>query len=454
MNILIVGLGEVGSHLAKVLSHEGHRVSVLDADARKLAQAAETLDVKAVRGDGARPEFLDRADAASADLLLAVSNNDNVNMLACLFGKRMGAKKTVLRVKDLASIRRFRTFFRKNLLYDLVLSLEDLAAEEIVKTIRQNQAVGVENFAEGKIQLRRFRLSEESALIGIPVKDLKIPAGVLITAIDRDHEMIIPGGEDVLQAGDELFALGKPKAVASLEKRTGVRTTYLRSVLMYGATGVVAHVCRGLQRLRVQARVIVESRHDAERLSTELEDAVILHGTGTDLALLREERAGEVDAFLGISVDDEKNLMSCQLARSLGVSRTVALVHKSDYVTIYEQLGVDVAISPRLLCANRILSFVRGGSISTIAIFEEGKAEILEVEVKSGSKLCGRTLAKAGIPRGCVVGAIAREDGEILIPSGDDELRAGDSVVLFVLRAVVDRVTDLFGGKRTKEETA
>ncbi|MEM7200346.1 MAG: Trk system potassium transporter TrkA [Planctomycetota bacterium] len=445
MNVLIVGLGEVGSHLAKVLSQEGKAVTVLDFDSLRLKSVADNLDVNAVKGDGSRLECLERADASSADLLLAVSNDDRVNMLTCLFGRRMGAKKTVLRVKDMTSIRRFRTFYRKNLQYDLLLSLEDLAADEIVKTIRQNQAVGVETFAEGKIQLRRLRLTEESSMLGIPVKELKIPDGVLIAAIDRDHEIIIPGGDDVLASGDEMFVLGEPKAMATLEKKTGVRPTYLHDVLLYGASGTTAHVSNLLARLRVQTRILVEDREEAERLSAELDGATVLHGQGTDLSLLQEERVGEADAFLGLSHDDEKNLMACQLARSLGVARTVALVQKSDYVSIYEKIGIDVAVSPRLLCANRILSFIRAGSVSSIASFEEGKAEVLEVEVRPGSKLVGRTLAKAGFPRGCVVGAIARESGDILIPRGEDVVQAGDSLVLFALRAVLDKALNLAG---------
>ena len=448
MNIMIVGLGEVGSHLAKILSTEGHSVTVIDSDVHKLHRVSEALDVHAIRGDGSQPDVLDKADAASADLLLAVSNDDNVNKLTCLFAKRMGTKKAVIRVKDLTSLRKYRTFFRKNLQYDLVLSLEDLAAEEIVKTIRQNQAVAVETFAEGKVQLRRLRLNEESSLLGVPVKDLKIPTGVLITAIDRDHEVVIPGGSDILQVNDEVFALGNPKSIASLEKKTGVRSTYLRRVVMFGATAIVRHVCEALHRLRAETRVIVEDRADAERLSASLKGAVVLHGNATDLALLQEEGVADADAFLGLSEEDEKNLMSCQLARSLDVKRTVALVQKPDYVSIYQRLGIDVAVSPRLLCANRILSFVRGGSVSTIATIEDGKAEVLEVEIKPGSKLVGRSLAKAGFPRGCVVGAIAREGGEIVIPRGEDKIEALDNLVLFVMSDVIDKVFDLAGVAR------
>ena len=438
-------MGEVGSHLAKVLSTEGHEITVIDASRSRLRRVSDSIDVKSVFGDGSRPEILDRAGADSADLLLAVSNDDNVNMLACLFGKRIGARKTVLRVKDMAPFHRFRTFFRKNLLFDQILSLEDLAAEEIVKTIRQNQAVGVENFADGKVQMRRLRLPEDSNLVGVPLKDLKIPSGMLITAIDRDHEVVIPGGDDMCQAGDEIFVLGEPKAIQGFEKKTGIRSTYLRSVVMTGATSVVVQVCKALDRLHVASRVIVPEREDAESLATLLDNTLVLHGEGTDLDLLKEEHVGDADAFLGLSPHDETNLMSCQLASSLGVKRTVALVHKPDYVSLYQQLGIDVSISPRLLCSSRILSFVRSGSVSTIATIEEGKAEVLELEVAASSRLVGKTFKNAKFPRGCVIGAIAREDGSIVIPRGDDEIRAGDNLVVFVMNEVVEKVMTMVG---------
>ncbi len=447
-NILIVGLGEVGSHLAKVLSTEGHAVTVVDADRRRLRKVADALDVQAVHGDGSRPEVLDKADADDCDLLLAVSNDDNVNMLSCLFAKRIGTKKSVMRVKDMAPFHRFRTFFRKNLMFDQMLSLEDLAAEEIVKTIRQNQAVGVENFVEGKVQLRRLRLSEESQLLGKPIKELKLPTGMSITAIDRNHDVIIPDGNDICEANDEVFVLGFPKAIATFEKLTGVRSTYLRNVVMFGGSNIVVLVCKALSRLRVDTRVIVPNLKDAEAVAAKLDGPVLLHGDGTDLDLLKEERVGEADAFLGLSDQDEINLMSCQLARSLGVKRTVALVQKPDYVSIYHQLGIDVAISPRTICADRILAFVRSSSVSRIASIEEGKAEVIELEVPKGSKLIGKKMKDISFGRGCFVGAIARESGEVMIPRGDDELMPLDSLVIFALSEVIDRVSTLVGVSR------
>lgn len=445
MNILIVGLGEVGTYLAKILSGEGHYVTVVDTDLHRLKRVAEVLDVQAVHGDGSRPDVLDKADAPAMDLVLAVSNDDKVNMLTCLFGKRMGARKTVLRLYDTAAYRKSKTFFRKNLLYDLLLSLDDLAAEEIVKNVSVGQAIGIENFAEGRVQMRRLKLSAESTLVGSALKDLKIPAGMLITAIDRDHEVIIPGGADVIAAGDEIFVLGEPRAIAAFEKKTGLRSAFVRRVVVYGSTGVSVKVCQTLARRNVDVRVIVEDRQEAERLSESLEGVMVLHGDATDLGLLREEHVGDADAFVAVSDRDERNLITCQLARTLQVGRTVAMVHKPDYVALYQRLGVDVSVSPRLLCANRILAFVRSRSISTIATIEEGKAEVLEIEVQPGSRLSGRRLREAGLPRGCVVGAITREDGQLVIPGGEDVIQDHDDLVLFALHEVVDQIMDLAG---------
>jgi trk system potassium uptake protein TrkA len=445
MNILIVGLGEVGSYLAKVLSTEGHSITVIDPDLPRMRRVADLLDVQAVHGDGSRPDVLDRADAHQMDLVLAVSNDDKVNMLTCLFGKRMGAKKTVLRLRDTSAFRRSKTFFRRNLQHDLLLSLDDLAAEEIVKTVRQSRGLAVENFAEGKVQMRRFVLAEGGPFTGQLLKDLKLPAGMLITAIDRERQVLVPGGDDDLRAGDEIFVLGEPKPLSTFEKKIGGRQQVTRNVVVYGAGGVAVQVCQALQREHVTVRVLVEDRGEAERLSEVLKGVVVLHADPTDLNFLQEEHVGEADAFLGISNEDERNLMSCQLSRSLGVKRTVALVQKPDYVSLYQQLGIDVAVSPRLLCANRILAFVRSRSISTIATIEEGQAEVLELEVQPGSKLIGKQLKAAGFPRGCVVAAISREDGSVLIPRGDTELAAHDQLVIFVLNAVVDKVLDLVG---------
>ena len=448
MNILIVGLGEVGTHLARALSAQKHRVTVIDPDLARLERirSDKDADCTTVRGDGSRPDVLDRADAADADLLLAVSNDDNANMLSCLFGKRIGAKQTVLRVKDMTPFQAFRTFFRKNLEFDYVLSLEELAATEIVKTIRQNKAVGVENFAEGKIQLRRLRLDASSSMVGQKVRDMKSPDGMLVAAIDRAHEVIIPSGDDMFLEGDEVLAIGEPKSIQAFESRAGMKATILRNIAMFGSTGVVRQV---YERLKAHPsvkmmKIIAADEEEADQMAewVRTKNAGVILGDATDQKMLKEE-VGGYDVFLGLSDVDEMNLMTCQLARKIGIERTVALVHKRDYVAIYQELGVTSAVSPRLLCADAIVSFVRKGSISTIATIEEGKAEVIEIEIQRGSRLVGRRVSELGLPRGVMIGAIAREDGHVVVPRGDTEIRALDNLVIFVLTDVMPKLMDL-----------
>ena len=446
MNILIVGLGEVGSYLAKVLSTEGHAVTVVDPNIDRIRRVADLLDVQVVQGDGSRPDVLDKADAPAADLVLAVSNDDRVNMLTSLFGKRMGAKQAVLRLRDTSSLQRMRTFFKRNLQFDLLLTLDDLAAEEVLKHVREKQALAVESYSEGRIQLHRLKAKAGSDLIGHTLKSLDIPKGMLVAAIDRQHDVIIPSGDDRILADDEVFLLGEPRIVGAFEKRHGMESTYFRNVIVYGCdNGVTVKVCEALHRNQIKVRLIVEDREEAEHLCEVLHGVVVLHADATDVNFLGEEHASDADAYLGLSDRDERNLMSCQLAHTLGVRRTVALVQKPDYVALYQQLGIDVAVSPRLLCANRILAFVRSRSISTIASIEEGKAEVLEVEVSPGCKLDGRKLKEAGLPKGCIIGAITREDGAIVYPTGEDEILAGDHLVVFALAKVIDKVLTLAG---------
>ena len=224
MNILIVGLGEVGYHIAKVLSEAKHSVTAVDPDVAKIKRVGEVLDVQTLVGDGTLPRVLDEADASSMDLVLAVTNSDRSNMLTCLLARRMGAESAIVRVRDLEDYRNYRTLLRKNILFDEILSLEDLAAEEIAKIVRRNQAVALENFLEGQVTLRVLRLKEKSPMLGQPLKDIKLPGNVLVVATRRDGTTSIPDGAHEFQEDDEVYALGKPSTVEEFEAFDAARS--------------------------------------------------------------------------------------------------------------------------------------------------------------------------------------------------------------------------------------
>ncbi|MCP3917267.1 MAG: Trk system potassium transporter TrkA [bacterium] len=444
MNIVIVGAGEVGQHLAGMLSREEHAVSVVDPDPAKARRMTESLDVQALVGDGTRADVLTQAGASKADLVVAVSDDDRVNMLASVISKRLGAQRVILRLKDTARLAGYRYFYKSVLGFDVVLSTEDLAAEEILSTVRERHALEVETFADGRVQLRRLRMREESELTSEPIQSLRIPAGVLIVAVSRKDDFFVPSGEDELRVGDQIYTIGKAADLDAFERMAGEKSVWDRSVVIMGAGGIGREIAKKLSGTPgVSIRLIERDAPRAKALASEVPgEVMILVGDATDLDLLLEERIGDANVFIATTDDDENNMVACQLARSLGVERTVAMVNKASYRQIYDLLGIDQAISPRILCANSILRFVRSGSPSAISVIGDGKAEVLELR----ADLKGSVKIKAlELPRGAVIGALVRGDS-VKIPTGDSTVESGDQVIVFTLPENLEQVERIFRG--------
>ncbi|MFQ5506808.1 MAG: Trk system potassium transporter TrkA [Planctomycetota bacterium] len=450
MHILIVGMGEVGFHLAKVLSAEKHSVTVVDPDPTKIKRVSEALDVQVFCGDASLPGVLDGVDAASQDLVLCVSSSDRVNMLTCLIAKRMGATSTIVRVRDPEPYRNYRTFLRKNLGFADMLSLEDLAAQEISKIVRRNQAVAVENFLDGQVTLRVIPVKAESPLLANPLKDQKLPGNLLVVAVRREGKTLIPDGNQEFLVDDEVYVLGFPSSVEEFERNVGMGRGRTRNVVILGTSGVAFQAARSLLRLGVKLRMLSDDREACELFADKLDDVTVLHVDGNDLDVFKEEHIGKADAFVGASKDDERNLLACLVARELGCKRTIALVSRPDYTEIYKVVGIDRAVSPRLLCSDAIVAQVQAGRLQFLAAFEEGAAKVCAAKITKNSLLAGQALWQAGFPKGCVVGAIQRtmNGGEkVVIPRGDLELAEGDNLIMFLLPSVEPAVYELLEAK-------
>lgn len=445
MNIVIVGAGEVGHHLADILSREEHSVSVVDPDPSKARRMMESLDVQALVGDGTRADVLTQAGASKADLVVAVTDDDHVNMIACVLARGLGAKRRILRLRETSHLEGYRYFYKRTLGFDVVLSTQELAAEEILSTVREAHALEVESFADGRVQLRRLLLREESELTTEPILSLRLPAGVLIAAVSRDDRFFVPSGEDHLLVGDQIYLIGEGRDCDAFERLAGEKTSWQRSVVIMGAGGIGRQIVRALRvSTGVSVRVIERDSARARSLAaTASGDTMVLEGDATDLDLLLEERIGEANVFIATTDDDEDNMVACQLARSLGVERTIAMVNKASYRQIYDLLGIDQAISPRILCANSILRFVRSGSPRAIAVIGDGKAEVLELTAgfRDGKRIRGLDL-----PKGTVVGAVVRGDS-VRIPTGETVIEPGDQVIVFTLPENLERVERLFDVK-------
>ncbi|HIG12710.1 MAG: Trk system potassium transporter TrkA [bacterium] len=448
MDITVVGAGEVGFHLARILSREDHRVSVVDADPVRSRSIMESLDVQVILGDATSADVLTRAGVPKTDLLVVVTDDDKANLLTCVLARALGARRIILRLHDLERLEDYRYFYKQAIGFDVVLSTEEFAAEEVVSTVREHHALEVESFVGGRIQLRRYRVDDDSQLLGGTLAELDLPSGVLIGGVSHKKTFVIPTGEDRIEPGSQIYVIGKSYALDAFERMNGAPTIHRRSVVLLGAGGLSRSIVHRLKNVEgVSLRVIERDHVRAKTFAAEFSsDVMVIDGDVADLEMLTEERVGEAHTFIAASGDDEQNLVACHLLKALGVERTIALVNKSSYRYIFDMLGVDHAISPRITCANRILRFVRADSVYSVAVLGEGRAEVLEIEVKLSGKKTSAKIKSLGLPPGTVIGGHVRDD-EVEVPDGETLITSGDHVIVFCLPENVKKVLSIFNAE-------
>lgn len=450
MEIVIVGAGEVGQYLADILTRENHRVSVVDPDPQKIARLQETLDVHALLGDGTRPDVLAAAGAGRCDLFVAVTNNDQVNMIAALMGKNLGGRRVIVRLRDTSRLDGYHWFHKRALGYDVLLSTDDLATEEILGTVREHHALEVESFANGRVQLRRLRIRQASELTSDVLANLELPGGLLVAAISRREQFFVATGTDRLEVDDQVYVIGRATDLDQLETLSGAPRLGRRSVMIMGGGRIGMRLAEALGTMPgVSVRILERDPVRAKEIAGNIAGHVmVLVGDATDIELLNEERISEVNTFIATSADDEDNIIACHLASTLGAGRTIAILDKAAYRKVFDSLHIDKAISPRLLCAKRILRFVRAESVSTIAVIAEGRAEVLEIEARFPTGRPDRKVKNLGLPRGVIIGAVVHGE-DVIVPRGDTIVRHGDRLILFTLPSNIDELNRLLGHTRS-----
>jgi len=443
MQIVIIGMGEVGKHLATMLSEENHDVIIIDSDPEVLDNAEDRIDVRAIKGNGASFRVLREAEVNNADLVAAVTNSDETNIVASLQAKELGAQKVIARVDSHDYLPGWHGAYHGILGIDLVISTRILAAIQINKLVRSLGAVSVENFADDRVQMVQLPIKKKS-ICNIALKDLETPNGLLVAAILRDDKLIIPSGLDYILPDDEAFIIGKTDKINEAEEYFGERTPEpARSVVILGGGEIGLAVARSLENQNTSVKIIEWNPVVCEYLAEKLSEAVIINGDGTNLELLQEEKIGEADVFVAASKRDEVNLMAGLVAQNLGVKKTIALAHRPDYVSMYEHLGIAATISPRRFAANQIMKYVLAGRVVSASEIADGKGEILEFIAPRKSKIIQNNLKNTSLPKGAVVGAIAGRRG-IIVPTGDDRVEPGDSVIIFSTPDIRSKIESLF----------
>lgn len=442
MYIVIIGLGEVGRHLLRVLEEEGHDIVAVDASSEAVRYVEDHHDVMTLQGYGASEATLEQAGAQRSDLVVAVTDHDEVNLIAALMGRQLGAKKTIARIQG-NEWARTRQGVRYGLLgVDVTINPSVLVAQELVKVARSHGAVEVIDLAQDRIELVQVQMTEASRFLHRPLSSLPLPKDTLIAAIVRDGELFVPGGADVVLPEDRIYLLGRPSDIHDAEDLFTTKREARRACIAGGGvTGEM--VARSLAEEGAHVMIIESSRERAEQLSGSLEKVTVLHGDATDTRLLEEEEVGTYDLFAAVTSDDELNLMAALLAQRMGAARTAAIVHRPDYMSIYRQLGIDIVVSPRSVASDHILRYCRRTELKSLTALQHGQAEVLEMTAGKGCRAVGTPLKQLNLPRGALIGAIVHRD-QVIVPRGENVVQAEDTVIVLTTAAARATVERLF----------
>jgi trk/ktr system potassium uptake protein len=445
LKIVIVGAGSVGFDLAKSISRREHDVILVEKDPETASAVAENLDCSLVVGSGVNPEILGKIGMRDCDLFTAVTNRDEINIIACQTAHALGAKVKVARVRQ-------EEFYQDHRLVlegiDLAINPDHEAAHAIRKLLFQTEATEVHEFAGGKVRVVGARVEAGSSVDGKSLAQLHGKLGehiALVITIVRGEETLIPKGDTIIQAGDLVFLAG-PRSIVNkslIHFRPSDRK--LSKVMILGANAMGRELARDLVAAGVKVKIIDRNEEKCRRASQQLRGAMVLHGEGTDADLLESEGVADMDGFVSVSMDEETNAMACLLAHYHGAKKTVCLVDRPDYIPLLPLLGVDSAVSPRLSTSAWISRFVERGAVISSESLGYSGSQILQIRVQAGSSFLGKPLSDVDFPEQAVIGAVLKR-GRVLTPRGNTVLAVGDEVVVFALSDGVQTVEKFFSG--------
>ena len=442
VRVIIVGGGEVGFNTALMLSREQHDVVLIEQNEALVERATEQLDVLTIQGNGASPRLLTEAEVNQSDLLIATTNSDEVNIIACLAAKAQRVPRTVARLHNADYYDPHEPLARDMFKIDFVIHTEQMAAEEIREDLLVPGAINVETFAEDRIEVAEVILGADSPAVGLAVREIEVPEQSLIVGIVRNGEALIPRGDTVLNARDHVFLIGERRHVGRVVGAFTTDTAPVREVMIFGGGRIGLRLALALEQVGISVKVIEQDEARARYVASQLRKGLVLHEDGTSQDLLLQEGIDRMDAFVAATGDDRANLLAAMYARRLGARQTIAGISRGEFAPLADALGVDITVSPRLLAAGAILRFVREGEVVAVTLLESG-AEMMELKVPRGCRIAGRALSEVGFPEGAIVGAILRK-GEVIIPSGREAMRPGDDAVVFTLQEAVSKVGRLF----------
>jgi len=440
MYVIVVGGGLTGYNIAKLLVEDGIGVVVIEKDLTRCQEISKKIDALVIQGNGSNPKVLIEAGVKDADLLVAVTSSSEVNLISCITAKNLGVRKTVARIAieytftgdiDLAKVG-----------VDYAFSPGTIIAYDVERILELPSALAIQALADGKVTMAEFRVGEGSKYAGKALKDKIFPEGTIIGAIIKEEETIIPTGGYVFEEGDKAFILGKPKVGEKvIEKCSDCQR--VRKVMIMGASNTAVQLAKMLER-GMSVKLIDSDAERCEEISKILHKTLVTKGDILDLALLKDEGIGDVDAFVSLTRHDQLNLFSCLLAKYLGAPKTVARVENLELLKFFEDMGVDVAISPKVSAAENVMRFIRMGGLKSLIRLPNGEAEIIELTPSKNSKILGKSLKSISLPEDILFLIIVREDN-LIIPTGNDFVKEDDKVIISAKIDKIKKIKELFG---------
>jgi trk system potassium uptake protein TrkA len=447
VHVIVIGAGEVGSYVAELLTRHGNNVAVVETDRARLRDIDESLDVLVVEGSGTNPLVLQTAGLAKADLLVAVTSNDEVNLISALLARQAGVETTVVRIEAEALRGREAAELRHAIGANLVIDPDAETAKDILDLLAAPGATETATFANGEVIVVGTTLHADAPLAGVTLSELgeqyEPDWDFMVTALTRGGDTLIPRANERLQVDDHIWVLAKRSARGEVLRLLGLRRDTHRRVLLLGGGRTAELVARELSTRSGEVTVIEGNPERARELAEKLDHVLVINGDITDAELLAAEEAGTYDAVVALTGKDDANILACLFAKSLGALNTIAVLHRLSLRELLEDVGIDAALSPRTASANGVLRFVRGG-VAAVATFLAADFEVLELEVAENSTADGVTIQELGLPKDVLVGAFIR-DGKSQIGRGRSQLRCRDHVVMFARPETIDRVRQLFG---------
>jgi len=450
MKIIIVGCGKVGTTLAEQLNRENHDITLIDTNEEAIQNISNSADVMGVTGNGAVYQVQMEAGIQDADLLIATTNSDELNMLCCLIAKKAGNCHTIARIRNPEYSSEIR-YIREELNLSLAINPELAAAREIARLLRFPSAIKIEPFAKGRIELLKFLIPEHSLLNDMRVMDVvnRLKSNVLICVVERGNDVVIPDGNFVMKKGDKISFIASHQESADFFKKAGVDNNIVKSAMFVGGGKLTHYLCRLLEDTKIKIKIIERNEERCRQLSELLPKAMIIHGDGTDEQLLLEEGIRQTEAFASLTGFDEENIMLSLYASSQSKAKLITKVNKIAFENVINSLNLGSLIQPKMLTAEIILQYVRAmqnsmgsSNIETLYKIAADKAEALEFRVKEGSPILGIPLEKLKLIDNLLVACINR-GGTIITPRGKDTVEAGDTVIVVTTHTGLNDLTDI-----------